>query len=339
MKRTIQHTLLGNMTLEWQHPVIHLVREGTNPFLDTGITVRSLSHFIPYEISPINNTPSTANDYWSFNEEKCDFKSVRDLWIQNETYDGPAYSLQNGDSCSQSNQNPESETCVFEEEILGKEVRRIISTHDVSSKPLFLFWSMHLVHMPLQVPNEYLSRFSQIDDSYRQKMHAMMNYVDDEIREITMLLKERNMWNNTLLVFHTDNGGEIMAAGTCGGNNYPLRGGKFSNFEGGIRVNAFVSGGFLPASRRGVRENGLITSWDWLRTLTAVAGLSDVKDERARKAGLPPIDSLNAWPLISGENSTSPRVSVLIGDTSAEFPNGDGETLVGTYCSLYRLLQ
>ena len=118
-------------------------------------------------LASYTHTIHTANDYWSFNEEKCDFKSVRDLWIQNETYDGPAYSLQNGDSCSQTNQNPESETCVFEEEILGKEVRRIISTHDVSSsKPMFLFWSMHLVHMPLQVPNEYLSRFSQIDDSY-----------------------------------------------------------------------------------------------------------------------------------------------------------------------------
>ena len=36
-----------------------------------------------------------------------------------------------------------------------------------------------------------------------------------------------------------------MAAGLCGGNNYPLRGGKL-NFEGGIRVNAFVTGGALP---------------------------------------------------------------------------------------------
>ena len=152
-----------------------------------------------------------ANDYWTFDEETCDFKSVRDLWIQNDTYDGPAYALQNGASCSQSNQSPDSEVCVFEEEILGREVRKIISNHDLSSNnPLFLFWSMHLVHMPLQVPNEYLSRFSQIEDSYRQKMHAMTNYVDDEMRDVVTLLKQRGMWNDTLLVFHSDNGGEIM---------------------------------------------------------------------------------------------------------------------------------
>ncbi len=44
-----------------------------------------------------------------------------------------------------------------------------------------------------------------------------------------------------------------------------LRGAKFSNFEGGIRVNSFVSGGALPPSRRGAVETGLIAAWDWLR--------------------------------------------------------------------------
>ena len=44
------------------------------------------------------------------------------------------------------------------------------------------------------------------------------------------------MWDNSLVVFHSDNGGEIIFKGICGGNNWPLRGGKFSNFEGGIRL-------------------------------------------------------------------------------------------------------
>ena len=45
MKRTTQHTLLENTTWVWQHPVIHLVREGTNPFLDDiGITPTITGH-------------------------------------------------------------------------------------------------------------------------------------------------------------------------------------------------------------------------------------------------------------------------------------------------------
>ena len=44
-----------------------------------------------------------------------------------------------------------------------------------------------------------------------------------------------------------------------------VRGGKASNFEGGIRVNGFVSGGCLPKSRRGIKLDGLVTGWDWCK--------------------------------------------------------------------------
>ena len=81
-------------------------------------------------------------------------------------------------------------------------------------------------------------------------MTAMVTYMDDAFGKVIDALKEKGMYEDTLIVFHTDNGGEIMAAGLCGGNNWPLTGGKFSNFEGGIRVNAFVSGGSLPEVRR-----------------------------------------------------------------------------------------
>ena len=50
-------------------------------------------------------------------------------------------------------------------------------------------------------------------------------------------------------VFTSDNGGPVYFGGAAGANNYPLRGGKTSNYQGGIRVNAFASGGiFTPPS-------------------------------------------------------------------------------------------
>ena len=98
-----------------------------------------------------------SNDYWSHAEEKCGIgKSVHDLWVYNATFDGPATHLANGPSCSQDNQAPPGERCVFEEHVLRDEVVRLIETHNAST-PLFLLYSMHLVHVPLPSFNLFIA--------------------------------------------------------------------------------------------------------------------------------------------------------------------------------------
>ena len=92
-------------------------------------------------------------------------------------------------------------------------------------------------------------------------------------------------------------------------------GGKLSNWEGGIRSNAFVSGGFLPEHMRGSKQKGLIAGWDWYATYCNLAGV-DPTDHRAKLANLPPIDSYDLWPLLSGQVKTSPRTELAIGDVN-----------------------
>ena len=99
--------------------------------------------------------------------------------------------------------------------------------------------------------------------------------------------------------------------GESGANNFPLRGGKYSNFEGGIRVNAFVSGGYLPESVKGTIINEPIHISDWYGTMCAMADV-DPFDKTAHESNLPPVDSENVWPLISGESQTSPRQKWLV---------------------------
>ena len=74
---------------------------------------------------------------------------------------------------------------------------------------------------------------------------------------------------------------------------------------------AFVAGGYLPPAARGRRVEGMVHIADWLATLCALIGV-DPTDAAAAASGLPPIDSLNVWPLLSGANDTSPRVEVPV---------------------------
>lgn len=83
---------------------------------------------------------------------------------------------------------------------------------------------------------------------------------------------------------------------SCHGMNMLTCVGKLSNWEGGIRSNAFASGGLLPPKVRGTKQTGLMAGWDWYATYCFLAGV-DPTDHKAQAAGLPPIDSHNLWPV------------------------------------------
>lgn len=221
---------------------------------------------------------------------------------------------------------------VYEEELFRDRFTKIIQEHDVS-KPLFLYYGSKVGHYPLEAPLEYQNKFSFIDDENRRLYAAMVNYLDDNLANMTAQLKARGMWDNTLLVLSSDNGGYVKAPqgpchmnpdasrglacfnGEAGANNYPLRGGKYCHFEGGIRANAFVSGGFVPETQRGSKSDALMHIADWYSTFCALAGV-DPTDHAAAASGLPPIDSINMWPVLSGAAAASPRQNILVDKTT-----------------------
>jgi arylsulfatase B len=277
-----------------------------------------------------------ANDYWNSlvvggtaaasTQGFCPLPlNLTDLWKDS----GPAYGMNNSWACSQDNQAP---GCVYEDELFTNFAINAINNNP-SGTPLFLYFAPHSVHAPLEVPDAQLAKFSFINNTDRQRYSAMVNLMDSYVGEVIRALKAQGMWDTTLLVISSDNGGPIYLSSdpdtilTGAANNWPLRGGKISNWEGGIRVNALVGGGALPAARRNQTETGLIGMEDWYATFCALAG-TDPTDDRAAAAGLPPIDSLNMWELLSGTNLTSPRSEVILG-SALPFP-GDrtGYTIV-----------
>ena len=108
-----------------------------------------------------------------------------------------------------------------------------------------------------------------------------------------------------------DNGGPSDHA-----NNFPFRGAKGSDFEGGVRAVAFVSGGFLPARQMGTHVKGMLHITDLYATLAGLAGVSDVTDHKCVTSRLgatcPQVDSLDMWPMLSGANATSPRTELVL---------------------------
>lgn len=169
----------------------------------------------------------------------------------------------------------------------------------------------------------------------RRQFQAMLSLTDSKIGALVGALKERGLWNDTLMTFMADNGGSVTLTENAA-NNWPLRGGKYSPWEGGIRVVAFVSGGYLPPSVRGTVLHSLVHIADYYMTFCKLAGLSEAAcaaDPLAEAGHLPPIDSLDLWPMFSGANLTSPRTEVPIASNALlqVLPSGEWyKLLVGS---------
>jgi len=204
---------------------------------------------------------------------------------------------------------------LYEEELFSSNTLRVIAEHDPAD-PLFLFHSFHLIHTPLEIPKENETKFSFLKDETRRLYAAMVHYMDTELGTFVDALKQKGMWDNMLMVLSSDNGGPIysgpLTEGINGGaNNIPLKGGKLSDWEGGIRVNAFVSGGAVPVSQRGTELDEYVHIADWYATLCHLAGVN-ASDERAAAAGLPEVDSVNQWSLLAGQSEAPLRTNMHI---------------------------
>eukprot|EP00633_Aureoumbra_lagunensis_P009745 CAMPEP_0197323278 /NCGR_PEP_ID=MMETSP0891-20130614/70416_1 /TAXON_ID=44058 ORGANISM="Aureoumbra lagunensis, Strain CCMP1510" /NCGR_SAMPLE_ID=MMETSP0891 /ASSEMBLY_ACC=CAM_ASM_000534 /LENGTH=445 /DNA_ID=CAMNT_0042815875 /DNA_START=894 /DNA_END=2229 /DNA_ORIENTATION=+ len=103
-----------------------------------------------------------------------------------------------------------------------------------------------------------------------------LSILDSEIGLILDYMKEEMHRRDYLIVFHSDNGGSPCARHICG-NNMPYRGMKFSDFEGALKVPAFMYSPTLFGKRGiiGRKYRGLMHHVDWIATFLQVAGVPD----------------------------------------------------------------
>ncbi|KAG8128528.1 hypothetical protein E2320_015365 [Naja naja] len=174
-------------------------------------------------------------------------------------------------------------------------VRKILATHN-PKEPLFIYIAFQAVHTPLQSPKEYIYRYRSMGNVARRKYAAMVTCMDEAIKNITWTLKKYGYYDNSVIVFSTDNGGQTFS----GGSNWPLRGRKGTYWEGGVHGIGFVHSPLIKRKRRTSRA--LIHITDWYPTLVTLAG-GNVSEADG-------LDGYNVWPAIS-EGKESPRTEIL----------------------------
>jgi len=189
----------------------------------------------------------------------------------------------------------------------------LISRHD-NSKPLFMYVPFQSVHGPLEVPEVYRNMYSKVEDEDRRTYLGMVTAMDDAVGNITAALKSSNMYDNTIIVWFSDNGGP--QAGWPPGhetayaaNNWPLRGAKFTLFEGGTRTVAFVHAPQYLSPR--VSYNWMHVT-DWFPTLLSVAGLTPSTPDL--------LDGLNQWDQLRDPSLPSPRTEMIYNIFVPNFP-------------------
>ncbi|EEC19162.1 arylsulfatase B precursor, putative [Ixodes scapularis] len=193
----------------------------------------------------------------------------------------------------------------YSTELFTKKAQSLIKHHD-PAKPMFLYFSHQAVHcgdykVELEAPALAIAHFPYIKELNRS-IHAGAVYeLDKSVGLVMEALNKRGMLSNSIVIFSTDNGGLPWGVEPNSGYNWPLRGSKETNWEGGARGAAFVWSPLLFKSGR--LSNQMMHITDWLPTLYSAAG--------GNVSTLGNIDGKDMWKALS-EDLESPRQEVLI---------------------------
>ncbi|HEV8111356.1 MAG TPA: arylsulfatase [Planctomycetota bacterium] len=148
-------------------------------------------------------------------------------------------------------------------------------------RPLLLYVAFNAPHAPVQVPPGRTVVGGTPEDAMRKTYAVMVGELDDAVGKILGAIEKGPRARETIVFFASDNGADTR----YGGSNAPLRDGKRSAFDGGIRSPAVIS---WPGHVTAGASEILVTHLDALATL---AGLAGVTLEPAR-----PLDGKNVWP-------------------------------------------
>ena len=183
--------------------------------------------------------------------------------------------------------------------LIAREAVRLIKEKS-ADQPLFLYVPFNAVHSPHQVPEHYKKPYAALAEP-RRTYAGMVAAEDEAVGQIVAALEAKGIRQNTLIVWSSDNGGPSPGRVTSNG---PLRAGKGTLYEGGVRVCAFATwdGHIKPGST----VDAPLHMVDWYPTLARLAGAS--LEQKL------PLDGRDAWAAIAA-GAPSPHDAILLNTT------------------------
>ena len=187
----------------------------------------------------------------------------------------------------------------------------------------FIYWAPFVPHTPLEDPPEGIdySECDLIEYDKRKTECKMMQYMDSLMNDLVNYLVDENIWDDTIIVFTSDNGGfpavpgeednEILWLFNSWSTNLPFRGTKSTNFEAALRSASFITGGYLKTLEKGCnhdiigsKTSQFISIEDWFVTFLNLAKISNVDKILSEDYNLE-LDSLNQLNVIVESASAS----------------------------------
>ena len=164
-----------------------------------------------------------------------------------------------------------------------------------TGKPYYLYLAFNAVHAPHEVTAKYYDRFPDIKDHQMRVYAAMVASLDDQVGRVLDAVDRSGQAKNTLIYFASDNGCAAYFPGLC--SCEPLRGGKLSHYEGGVRVPFMMR--WPGHIKSGMVYRDVTSLMDVLPTSVTAAGGSLPKDRI--------YDGVDLMPYLSGRKTGAPH--------------------------------
>lgn len=175
-------------------------------------------------------------------------------------FQSPPLPIYHNDKIVRSGMNQDSLTYTWTQESV-----KFIKESAKSDNPFFLYLAHNMPHDPWAASEKFK------ESSGRGVYGDAVQEIDWSVGEVIKALKRSKVYDNTIIVFTSDNGGSDFLKD--GGDNTPLRGGKATTWEGGQRVPCIVS--WPNEIEEAYEYRGFMSTLDWMPTLLSMCDIDD----------------------------------------------------------------